>query len=265
VICHRASRPRDLPTYMIHFYADVWRELGHEVTFVFGCRRFVPADLAVLHVDRSLVPAAYLELGRRYPVTLNGEVKDIRKSTVSTQRVRWGDGFEGPVIVKSDLNCAGDPERQRRGIRSWIPRRPRFRSPADYRLFDRATDVPRAIFEDRSCIVERFLPERDGDLYCVRLYHFLGDRSNCSRLASKEPIVCSESHCRVDAVDPHPEIVALRRRLGFDLGKFDYVLRDGRPVLLDANKTPGGLRLMEHTEERLARWRARAMGILAYL
>ena len=34
---------------------------------------------------------------------------------------------------------------------------------------------------------------------------------------------------------------ALRRRraeLGFDFGKFDYVVQDGEPVLLDANRTP---------------------------
>jgi hypothetical protein len=27
--------------------------------------------------------------------------------------------------------------------------------------------------------------------------------------------------------------------MGFDYGKFDYVMQEGQPVLLDANKTPG--------------------------
>jgi hypothetical protein len=30
-----------------------------------------------------------------------------------------------------------------------------------------------------------------------------------------------------------------RSRLGFDYGKFDYVMHEGRAVLLDANSTPG--------------------------
>jgi hypothetical protein len=30
-----------------------------------------------------------------------------------------------------------------------------------------------------------------------------------------------------------------RRRLGFDYGKWDFVLHEGRAVLIDANKTPG--------------------------
>ena len=36
------------------------------------------------------------------------------------------------------------------------------------------------------------------------------------------------------------EIAEERRRLGFDYGKFDFVVHGGRPILLDANRTPGG-------------------------
>jgi len=32
-----------------------------------------------------------------------------------------------------------------------------------------------------------------------------------------------------------------RRKLGFDYGKFDYVVHEGRAHLLDANRTPGAL------------------------
>ena len=38
------------------------------------------------------------------------------------------------------------------------------------------------------------------------------------------------------------ELRALRRQLGFDYGKFDFVMHEGRAVLLDANKTPGRAR-----------------------
>jgi len=35
-----------------------------------------------------------------------------------------------------------------------------------------------------------------------------------------------------------PELRAARKSLGFDFGKFDYVIRDGKAVLFDANRTP---------------------------
>jgi hypothetical protein len=34
------------------------------------------------------------------------------------------------------------------------------------------------------------------------------------------------------------ELRAERQRLGFDYGKFDFVVRDDRPILFDANRTP---------------------------
>jgi hypothetical protein len=36
------------------------------------------------------------------------------------------------------------------------------------------------------------------------------------------------------------EIREERRRLGFDYGKFDFVVHGDGPILLDANRTPGG-------------------------
>jgi hypothetical protein len=43
-------------------------------------------------------------------------------------------------------------------------------------------------------------------------------------------------------IEPHPEIPdelrRLRREMGFDFGKFDYGIVDGRVVLYDANRTP---------------------------
>jgi hypothetical protein len=40
-----------------------------------------------------------------------------------------------------------------------------------------------------------------------------------------------------------PEAIVKRRQeLGFDYGKFDYVIHDGSAILLDANSTPGASR-----------------------
>ena len=35
--------------------------------------------------------------------------------------------------------------------------------------------------------------------------------------------------------------MAVRRELGFDYGRFDYVLHEGEVVLLDVNHTPVGV------------------------
>ena len=71
----------DLPqTYVISALAEYWREDGICVHFLSGTKKYVPADLLILHVDMSLVPDAYLEFAGCYPRTLNLKAKDIRKS-----------------------------------------------------------------------------------------------------------------------------------------------------------------------------------------
>lgn len=258
VLCHEAERGWDLSSYLIHHFAGFWREEGHEVVFAFGADDFVPADLAILHVDLSVVPDAYMKLAGRYPVVLNARVRDIRKSSISRNLVARGDPWKGPVIVKSDLNCGGGPERMRG---QHFPKS--LHNSLDYRVYPRLRDVPRTCFRDPDLVVERFLPEREGELYCVRLFHFLGDCWSCSRMLSRQPIVNGRTECGVEAIETHPEIVALRHRLGFDYGKLDYVIHDGEPVLLDANKTVG-VGALSLTPERLERWRRRAAGIQSY-
>jgi hypothetical protein len=276
VLFHEHDRRRDLSVYLIWHFARFWREAGHAVELVFGGGEHVPADVALVHVDLSVVPDAYLELARGYPITLNARVRDIRKSTLSRHRLRATDPYDGPVIVKSDLNNAGLPERRlaRLGARARSPfhrllnrcgelGHVRFRSARDYRIYERLGAVPRRDFADPAVVVERFVPERENGLYHVRVYHFLGDRHSCSRLGSVHPIVGGATACRIEPIEPHPEIVALRRGLAFDYGKLDYVVHDGRAILLDANKTPAHASL-PMTPERLARWRRRAEGLFSY-
>ena len=57
---------------------------------------------------------------------------------------------------------------------------------------------------------------------------------------SDDPIVKAGSSGNVQLEAAIPEVLRARRsELGFDYGKFDYVLQAGQPVLLDANSTPG--------------------------
>jgi hypothetical protein len=116
----------DLRKYAIANLADIWRKSGLQVVMLFGTKKYVPADLAIVHVNLSVVPEDYLAFARRYPAVLNGHVRDIRKSAISQNLLLPDSLYEGPVIVKTDLNSAGMPERSlrfanrflRRGVRS---------------------------------------------------------------------------------------------------------------------------------------------------
>jgi hypothetical protein len=71
-------------------------------------------------------------------------------------------------------------------------------------------------------------------------WYFLGGRDCVSTFLSREPVV--KLATVVERLPLHREVPeAMRRRraeLKFDYGKFDYVIADGEPVLLDANRTP---------------------------
>jgi hypothetical protein len=111
VLCHERERGLDPARYLVHHFEEFWREDGHDVAYLFGTERFVPADIVLVHVDVSVVPESYLEFAARYPIVLNGRVRDIRKTTTSRYLLRPGDDWRGPVIVKTDLNHAGNRER----------------------------------------------------------------------------------------------------------------------------------------------------------
>ena len=61
-----------------------------------------------------------------------------------------------------------------------------------------------------------------------------------------------------------PEVLrAERERLGFDFGKFDFVVHEGEVVLLDANRTPtGAAAISTYQSEQAAKL---ALGINSFL
>ncbi len=260
---------QDVAGWAIHELAQVWLEEGLDVKIASGPRGAAPADLLFLHVDLSVVPDEYLALVDRYPVAVNGRIKDIRKSSFSAQLVRSGDGWEGPCIVKSDLNCAGIPEMgyAARGIALEFgpPRYPfPMRGQQDYRLYADASAVPTAFFDDPYLVVERFLPEVEGGLYFTRSCHFLGNACTTVRLGSPGPIVVASSQKVIQQIEPPLEILEYRKKVGLDYGKIDYLVHEGKLVILDVNKTTGNVG-MSADPRVLAMRRERAMGIWDFL
>ncbi|MEO8460023.1 MAG: hypothetical protein ABI451_05800 [Dokdonella sp.] len=221
-----------------------WIDAGHEIDLVEGLDNWPDADIAIMHVDLSVVPAAYTAAAERYPVVINGAVTDIRKTRVSRNLVKPGDGWSGPVIVKTDLNFSGLPERQavegflRDGKASDLAPGPLVATNRPYPILASASEVPDEIWNNPGWIVERFLPEQDDHGFWVRAWVFFGDRERCTRYRGTHPIVKSTTIIDREPVPVPMELRAERERLGFDYGKFDFVVRDGCAILLDANRTP---------------------------
>ena len=258
VLFHEKDRDQQSHGYVLHQLADYWREWGHSVRFIYGVQQFEPADLLFVHVDLSVVPSDYLEFASRYPITVNAGASDIRKSHISANIVSADDGWQGPVIVKSDLNFGGAPElvRSRSNIEArWpIVRKLRsrfdrlrgaaipFRTAKDYEIYDNFSLVPALRLADQRLVIEKFLPEYEDSLYYTRICQFLGDRLICIRMGSREPIVKAQNSVSVEEIEPDESISKWRKKLHMDYGKFDYVVVDGKSVLLDANKTTGASR-----------------------
>ena len=261
ILFHENYRFRSTRNYILHYLADYWREWGFSVHHIYGVQHFSPADLLFVHVDLSVVPDEYLEFASKYRATVNLGVSDIRKSIISTNIVTQDDGWQGPVIVKSDLNYGGAQEltRRRSKVRSksifeaWWPiiRKLRSRinwlrgtanpigSVSDYKIYDGLSLVPPSRVADQRLVIEKFLPEFENGLYFLRVYEFLGDRWICLRMASRSPIVKAGNCVSIEQIEPHQKIIEWRKSLNMDYGKLDYVMSDGQPVLLDANKTIG--------------------------
>jgi hypothetical protein len=246
---------------LIWHLCAVWQQQEIEVEVVNGVGRHVDADLLFSHLTLSQVPDRYAEFRSRYPVVVNGGVHDITKRYFSTNLVQPGDGYTGPVIIKTNRNYGGLNEYQlgqealagrrfaflrsslnkiiNRSSRRFL-RLARTLDVNHYPVYSTVASVPPGVFKNEALVVEKFLPERDGELYCLRVYVFLGDRHINFRVKSSEPIVKRNSIVSREEVPVPEEIVAARRRLNFDYGKFDYVINEGRVVLLDTNSTPGG-------------------------
>jgi hypothetical protein len=252
--CQRRWRPQG---YLIHALSEVWRKCGLDVSCVYGLRHRPEADLLIPQIDLTHLPDDYVEYIRSYRNAVNRDVVDISKRKFSEHLLNEADDYPGPVIVKTDNNFSGLPELNialpkhlflSRLYRKVFPlaelafgrglaRRTVLH---EYPVFNKLAEVPRGVFRNKALVVEQFLPERQGALYFLRHYLFLGDHTRSVRVAGSQPFLKRSACAGVDEDLPVPaELIDLRRRLGFDYGKFDYTVHDGKVVILDVNCTPG--------------------------
>jgi hypothetical protein len=235
--------------YFLAHLAKLWEQQGVKVHVSEGCN-YIPADIAFIHVDTSVVADEYLELGKRYPVALNGTVKSILKSSISKYLLKRGDPYTGPVIVKTDANYGGanefvnavksghsgfiDPEVER----PW--RKREVMDSLNYPVFKSLSEVPSGVWKNNKLVVEKFLPEQlENGNYRLCTYVFLGEQECALWMTSPEPVLKSAVATDAGMIDEIPQSIReIRKASGFNYGKFDYTEVDGEIIVFDMNKTP---------------------------
>jgi hypothetical protein len=237
--------------YFIAVLAEAWRQMGIDTRLMNVPGPQVDADAAFLHINMTKIPNESLDRARRFSVVVNARATDISKRVVSRRLVQPGDGYAGAVMIKTDNNCGGLPERAGRydppivGAvrRAWDRFAPwqatGFFGYGNYPILASPTEVPRSVWSDPRLVVEQFTPERHGDAFAVRSWTFLGEREINRLTLGPVPVVKRGNGTRTtDAGEVPEEVRAARERLGLDYGKIDYVVVDGVPIVLDANLTP---------------------------
>ncbi len=265
------------PYYLVAKLVDLWRQAGMRVEVVAGPRPVSSVSIGLLHVDLTRVPPEYAALTRSYPVLLNGAVLDIGKRRLGVGLLERDSPYDGPVIVKTDLNARGNPERiaqqWRRGRAARVreklldrvfPRRPTGRLWREgYPVFSSKARVPSWVWARPDLVVQRFITDHiGGGEYALRQWTFFGaSELNVVRVLSGSNRPGARFTSMRPAGEVPPELRALRLEMGFDFGKFDYFLEDGRPTVIDVNKTPtygltSALRreALPHLADGLKRW-----------
>ena len=233
--------------------AEHWTARGAEVVDIIGVETSVPVDVLLLHVDLSVVPETYLRFSRTYRRAINLKAVDIRKTSYLDDLLDGSSEGDGPVIVKSDLNHGGLPERLvgskkslLRRLTAGVIRRLRrrlgfpteIRSKAEYAIYPDRKSVPLRHFR-HGTVIQPFRPERSGSDFILREYYFFGEAEILNQETGSEPILTSGRQVDCRAGSPPPEVRAIRDRLHLDYGKIDYGCPDGVTVVYDANKSLG--------------------------
>ena len=269
VLTHEASNSFWRTRFFSRYLVKHWKRLGIEVICARGPEEAVDADIGLLHLDMTQVEPAYVECMKRYPIALNTRVVDISKRSFSRQLLKKGDSYTGRVVVKTNDNFGGIPDARvdfRRGkatrssTSAWSPTTPagssfkdwltiseklpwrhrRIIDPKSYPIFDSLSEVPPGVWRNPYLIVEKLLTEQDEEgNYLLRFWYFLGDKEIGELCTARHPIAKGKTIFRRELFQgPPEELRKIRAELGFDFGKFDYAIVNGKPVLYDINSTP---------------------------
>lgn len=232
--------------YLIDEIAIRWNNPDYRVVQHAGFRDIPDADIAVLHVDQTRVEPVYINALSNHRAVLNRVAMDVSKRRFSQIQVEREDEYWGPVILKTNLNFGGIPESGKVGFAlarlasMWNIGSSTVLNPYKYPIFQSKLEVPDRAWTNENLIVEKFLPEQEDELFFIRYWVFLGDIGWAGRLGAKHPIVKWSRMVTEDERVPVPDqLVRLRKDMGLDYGRFDFVVHGNEPYVFDVNKTIG--------------------------
>ncbi len=249
ILTHESSTEVRGARYYLSNLIELWENQGIQV-HISGGTNYFPADVALLHVDTTVVEDEFMELSARYPVTINGRVRDISKRQFSRVLLNQNDVYQGPVIVKTDANFGGILEFRaavEAGEKEILPqdiqrpwRKIEYLDSNKYPVFNHISQVPQGVWRNPKLIVEKFLPERtSAGEFRIRTCLFLGEQEVGLWFASPDPVIKFVNATSRGLLDSIPEALReARKEQGFDYGRFDYTEVDGEVIIFDMNRTP---------------------------
>ena len=234
--------------YVIRHVVQHWSERGVQFELATDLRAAPAGDIGWQHLDATKVGTDYQRVLARYPVVINGGSVDVHKRRTASHIVTKDDSWDGPVIVKTDLNYGGRADdwayRWRPMRHSWFHSvRDKFPAvisgrmdPHAYPIHPSKATVPLWVWLDRRFVVQRFLAERKNERYAIRRWFFFGESEFAYLSYGSLPIVSGDDHAEWERLDAPPdELRKLRTSLGLDYGKIDYAELDGELVVYDVN------------------------------
>ncbi|MEM9373546.1 MAG: hypothetical protein AAGA55_07865 [Planctomycetota bacterium] len=225
--------------YAIDQYALRWRKAGHRVRYHVGPDCVPASDVLIVHVDRTRVPESYHPLIQQHPCVINGRILDSSRRRFSELLLSQDSSYDGPVIVKTNANFGAIPEYgDSKATRGWSS--VKSLPPTAYPIFPSRRDVPEEIWGNPHLVVERFVGDRRDELFRLNYYVFFGTREYGGQLSSRSPIVKFGNAIDDTEYEPPAKVKSVRKKLGVDFGRIDYVLDEGVPRVIDVNKTEGG-------------------------
>ncbi|UCV18272.1 hypothetical protein [Ferribacterium limneticum] len=235
--------------YVLSLLIASWEQQGWRILFCDDFGMLPEAELALLHVNRTVIPESIVDnCLARYQIVINHGALDISKRVVSRQLLLPDSQDGGPVIVKTDANCGGRRERYEHEVFGpllkikdrLLPWTMAARLAGGcYPIYRNVAEVPEDVWKNPALVVERLCCERVGELFALRQWVFFGNEEMHRISYSPEALLKSHNIIRSEMLSEVPPFLRQRREeLGFDYGKFDYVMFEGEAILLDANRTP---------------------------
>ncbi|MES2981638.1 MAG: hypothetical protein V4727_04930 [Verrucomicrobiota bacterium] len=231
--------------------------LRYKVTTIKGVSdKLPPSDMIILHVDLTVVPDEYIQAVASHPLVINRNVKNISKRFYSELILEESSEYSGEVIVKTDANFGGRNEFKIQGDKNKTQQKEDWEFKEylnDYPIYSNLKEVPNGVWKNPKLIVEKFLPEIDQNgNYLLRIWAFFGDQEIHYVNYSGEKVIKSWNKNGYQMIPNEQipiELRKIREKMEIHYGKFDYVMKNGKPILYDVNKTPGGGRIKLNSDQ----------------